>query len=92
MKILQMNETVYIRHWLKWYVGSNGDKKLERLKFGDVDDLFDMAMDSLMEGKKHEKNRKANTDHAELTELLDDSFLDDNGRPSKSGYKTKRNK
>lgn len=92
MKILQMNETVYIRHWLKWYVGSNGDKKLERITFGDVDDLFDMAMDSLLEGKKHEKNRKAKFDPIAGIDFLDDSFLDEDFTSEKAARKTKRNK
>ena len=92
MKIVEHSGFVYIRNWGKWYIGKVGSKKLERLKIVESGDLLDWALDSLMEGGKSEKRRKTQPVFNTDTALLDDSFLDDNDKPSKSGYKTKRNK
>lgn len=76
MKIVKVDDKAYIRRWGRWFVGDIGSAVLEKLKFGDIDDIFDKAMDSLTEGGKHEKSRKVKFDPTVDSDLLDDSFLD----------------
>jgi len=76
MKIVKLDNKAYMRRWGRWFVGDVGSSALEKLKFGDVDDLFDKAMDSLSEGGKDEKVRKAKFEPIARIDFLDDSFLD----------------
>jgi len=83
MKVIGLHKnTSFIRHWGKWY--SWDGNKLTRIMFEDLKPFWDVAMGSLMEADRDEKNKSKHSDN-----LLRDDFLDEPTHSSKSITKIK---